>query len=130
PVPGLLGGLIRREVAWAAFYEPYYQIIMIAGWVAGFATVLFAFNLVLTLLYGEKVPKTDIDLWAVQTIALERYGMRREGYKEEELPVALPADGMIRMEENSGTSIGTPVGTKSLQESVKLPSQTDLENHH
>lgn len=92
-------GLIRREVAWAAFYEPYYQLIMIGGWVAGFSLIVFTFNLVLTLLYGEKVKETDIPLWAVLSIAMERYGLRREGYKEEELPVALPADGMIRVEE-------------------------------
>ncbi|QCO29793.1 cytochrome-c oxidase [Metallosphaera sedula] len=107
-------GLIRREVAWAGFYEVYYQLLLIGGWLAGFATIIFAYNLILTLLYGEKVPKTDIPMWAVQTVAMERYAMRREGYKEEEMPVALPADGMIRLEENSGISNGTPVGAKAL----------------
>ncbi|QKR00105.1 cytochrome-c oxidase [Metallosphaera tengchongensis] len=126
-------GLIRREVAWAGFYEPYYQLLMIGGWLAGFATIIFAYNLVLTLLYGEKMPKTDIDLWAVQTIALERYGMRREGYKEEELPVALPADGMIRMEESNGISAGSPVGTKAVSASTSLEAEgqdklTSLDN--
>jgi len=115
-------GAIRREVAWPAFYEVYYQMAMIGGWLAGFATIIFAYNLILTLLYGEKVKQTDIPLWAVQTIALERLGMRREGYKEEEMPIALPADGMIKIlvpeERSSGTSVATPTGAKAVKPST------------
>lgn len=110
-------GLIRREVAWAGFYEPYYQLLMVGGWLAGFSAIVFVYNFALTLLYGEKIPETDIPMWAVLTVAMERYGLRREGYKEEELPLALPADGMIRVRvpvtNNEGRSSGgTPSGTK------------------
>ncbi|AWS00562.1 cytochrome-c oxidase [Metallosphaera hakonensis JCM 8857 = DSM 7519] len=105
-------GLIRREVAWAGFYEVYYQLLLIGGWLAGFATIIFAYNLALTLLYGQKVERPEIPLWAVQTIAMERYGMRREGYTEEELPLALPANGMTIARENSNNiSTGSAAGT-------------------
>jgi len=111
-IAGFYGG-IRREVAWPGFYEVYYQLAMIGGWLAGLATVFFLYNLVMTLLYGEKVKETDIPLWAVQTVAMERYAMRREGYKEEELPPALPADGMIQTLYN-GAGRTVTVGTKAL----------------
>jgi Heme/copper-type cytochrome/quinol oxidases, subunit 1 len=124
---GGMFGLIRREVAWAGFYEVYYQLLLIGGWLAGFATIIFAYNLVLTLLYGEKMPKTDIDLWAVYTIALERYGMRREGYKEEELPLMLPADGMIRLNESvTGASAGIS-SVKALSSEAKLVPKPDVD---
>ncbi|MCH1771251.1 MULTISPECIES: cbb3-type cytochrome c oxidase subunit I [Metallosphaera] len=120
-------GLIRREVAWAGFYEVYYQLILIAGWLAGFATIIFAYNLVLTLLYGQKTPKTDIDLWAVYSIALERYGMRREGYSEEELPLALPSDGMIRFE-NISESGGLSTGLSSTKATNTKPEKLSLDS--
>ncbi|EHP70982.1 heme/copper-type cytochrome/quinol oxidase, subunit 1 [Metallosphaera yellowstonensis MK1] len=121
---GGMFGLIRREVAWAGFYEVYYQLLLIGGWLAGFATIIFAYNLVLTLLYGEKMPKTDLPMWAVQTIALERYGMRREGYKEEELPLMLPADGNIMIEENNGVARGSGVGVKALPTEASADKMT------
>ena len=121
---GGLMGMIRREVAWAGFYEVYYQLLLIGGWLAGFATIIFAYNLVLTLLYGEKMPKTDLPMWAVQTIALERYGMRREGYKEEELPLMLPADGNIMIEENNGVARGSGVGVKALPTEASADKMT------
>lgn len=123
-------GLIRREVAWAGFYEPYYQLVMIGGWVAGFATIVFAFNLVLTLLYGEKEPQTDIPLWAVLSIAMERYGLRREGYSEEELPIALPADGMIRIYSNTRTveaSSGS-AGSSGISADSKVTKVTEVKS--
>lgn len=114
-IGGVYGG-IRREVAWPGFYEVYYQLAMIGGWLAGLATIFFAFNLVLTLLYGEKVPQRDIPMWAVLSVAYERYAMKREGYREEEMPLALPADGNVITEEKSSVS-GTPIGSKA----TKLP---------
>ncbi|MEJ2772017.1 cbb3-type cytochrome c oxidase subunit I [Stygiolobus sp. CP8521M] len=117
-------GAIRREVAWPAFYEVYYQAAMIGGWIAGFATIIFAYNLILTLLYGEKVKDTDIPLWAVESIAMERYAMRREGYSEDVMPIALPADGMIRMisqtanNSRSASSLSMS-NVKALQQGIK-----------
>ncbi|MUN27900.1 cbb3-type cytochrome c oxidase subunit I [Sulfuracidifex metallicus] len=127
-------GAIRREVAWPAFYEVYYQMAMIGGWLAGFATIVFAYNLILTLLYGEKIKETDLPMWAVQVIALERYGMRREGYNEDEMPLALPADGMIRQvvqtEGSSGgtTRVGIVEGSNGSVKSLRAEPKVDANN--
>lgn len=123
-------GLIRREVAWAAFYEPYYQLLMLGGWLAGLSVIFFAYNLILTLLYGKRVQETDIPMWAVITVAIERYGLRREGYTEEELPLALPADGMLRriseyvnnqVKVTNSSGVSNPEGTQ--MSSVKVSTQ-------
>ncbi len=121
-------GLLRREVAWAGFYEAYYQLLLVGGWLAGFSTIIFLYNLVLTLMYGQKVERPEIPLWAVQTIAMERYGMRREGYAEEELPLALPANGMVTVNEtNYGVSMGTQSGTRAYGELESNKGQSQFQ---
>ncbi|MEM3670895.1 MAG: cbb3-type cytochrome c oxidase subunit I [Thermoprotei archaeon] len=80
-------GAIRREVAWPIVYQIYYQFAALGGWIAGFAAIAFIVNLGLTALKGKKLPYEGYPRWVRRSLAMERYGMRQEGYSEESLPM-------------------------------------------
>jgi heme/copper-type cytochrome/quinol oxidase subunit 1 len=83
-------GAIRREVAWPAVYQIYYQVAAIGGWIAGFSAAALVLNLVLTVFLGQRLHEEDFPKWLRVALAFERRGMRNEGYKEEELPYLPP----------------------------------------
>lgn len=84
-------GAIRREIAWPAVYQIYYQIAAIGGWVAAFGVVAFIVNLGLSAFMGKRVPHEEFPTWLRRSLAMERFGMRGEGYSEEQLPY-LPSE--------------------------------------
>lgn len=94
-------GAIRREVAWPVVYQIYYQIAAIGGWIAGFAVVAFVINLALTAFRGKDIPQEGFPSWIRRSLAMERYGMRQEGYSEESLPLVPPLQ-VANSEGNNG----------------------------
>ncbi|PSO06178.1 hypothetical protein B9Q04_17395, partial [Candidatus Marsarchaeota G2 archaeon BE_D] len=57
------------------------------GWIAGFAVAAFIINLALTAFRGKEIPQEGFPAWIRRSLAMERYGMRQEGYPEESLPL-------------------------------------------
>jgi heme/copper-type cytochrome/quinol oxidase subunit 1 len=94
-------GAIRREVAWPAVYQIYYQVAAIGGWIAGFSATALLVNLALTVFLGPKLEEEAFPTWLRMSIALERKGMREEKYREEVLPY-LPPERVVPAN-NSGT---------------------------
>lgn len=84
-------GAIRREVAWPIIYQIYYQFAALGGWIAGFAAIAFIVNLGLTAFKGKRIQYEGYPRWLRRSLAMERYGMRQEGYSEDSLPM-LPID--------------------------------------
>jgi heme/copper-type cytochrome/quinol oxidase subunit 1 len=73
-----LTGLVRREIAWFAMYEPWFQMAMIGAWLAALSVVAFATNMLMTWRFGEpmapRVPK-----WVIIGLALEAQARINEG---------------------------------------------------
>lgn len=101
-------GAIRREVFWPVIYQIYYQIAAIGGWIAGFAVIAFFVNFALTVLKGKPIPSEGFPSWLRRSLAMERTGMRKEGYSEEDLPL-LPTEPE---QNNNGGGNGNGNGAK------------------
>ncbi|MDA4124466.1 MAG: cbb3-type cytochrome c oxidase subunit I [Thaumarchaeota archaeon] len=66
-----LEGAVRREIAWPAFYEPWFQMAMIGAWLAAISVVAFATNLFMTWRLGERLAPRMMPQWIVAGLALE-----------------------------------------------------------
>jgi len=93
-------GAIRREIFWPVVYQIYYQLAAIGGWLAGLAVAAFFVNFALTVFKGKRLPVDGFPKWLRASIALERTGMRNEGYSAENLPL-LPYENS-----NAGSNSG------------------------
>lgn len=74
---GLIG-LVRREIAWFAVYEPWFQMAMIGAWLAGLSVLAFVTNIVMTWRFGEPMPNR-VPKWVIIGLALEEQARINEG---------------------------------------------------
>jgi cytochrome c oxidase subunit 1 len=75
---GLLGA-VRREIAWPALYEPWFQMAMIGAWLAGISVVAFATNLAMTWRFGKPMVLRPMPQWVAAGLALEEQARIIEG---------------------------------------------------
>lgn len=74
---GLIG-LVRREIAWFAVYEPWFQMAMIGAWLAGLSVIAFITNVIMTWRWGEPMPNR-VPKWVIIGLALETQSRINEG---------------------------------------------------
>jgi heme/copper-type cytochrome/quinol oxidase subunit 1 len=77
-IQGMLG-LVRREIAWPALYEPWFQMAMIGAWLAGISVIGFAVNMLMTWRLGEPLPPRLVPRWVTIGLALEEQARINEG---------------------------------------------------
>lgn len=104
---GLIG-LVRREIAWFAVYEPWFQMAMIGAWLAGLSVLAFITNIFMTWRFGEPMPNR-VPKWVTIGLALETQARINEGtYNPDHFYSRIPY----------------PVGLQALQDSVPDPAKT------
>ena len=74
-----LEGAVRREIAWPALYEPWFQMAMIGAWLAAISAVAFITNLFMTWRLGDPLPPRLVPKWVVVNLALEQQARIDEG---------------------------------------------------
>jgi len=91
-------GLVRREIAWFAIYEPWFQMAMIGAWLAALSVVAFATNMLMTWRMGDPIVPKVIPRWVPVGLALEEQARINEGtysagkiYSRVSYPVGLTA---------------------------------------
>jgi cytochrome c oxidase subunit 1 len=80
-VQGILGA-VRREIAWPAIYEPWFQMAMIGAWIAGLSVVVFALNMILTWRAGEPMPPKVVPSWVTIGLTLEEQARINENNRD------------------------------------------------
>lgn len=80
---GLLGA-VRREIAWPAMYEPWFQMAMIGAWLAALSVVAFAVNLIMTWRLGRPMLQKAMPQWVAVGLALEEQARINEGTHDPE----------------------------------------------
>jgi heme/copper-type cytochrome/quinol oxidase subunit 1 len=94
---GLIGA-VRREIAWPAIYQPWFEMAAIGAWMAGVSALAFVVNMLMTWRLGEPLPPRQIPQWVVAGLALENQARVNEGtynpnqvYSRIAIPVTLTA---------------------------------------
>ena len=90
-------GAVRREIAWPALYEPWYQMAMIGAWLAAISVIAFTTNMLMTWRLSR--PMTlPVPAWLTVGMALENQARINEGtydpnviYTRVSVPVGLKA---------------------------------------
>ena len=101
---GLIG-LVRREIAWFAVYEPWFQMAMIGAWLAGLSVIAFVTNVFMTWRFGEPMPNR-VPKWVIIGLALEEQARINEG---------------THNPEHIYSRIPYPVGLQALPQSIEEP---------
>jgi heme/copper-type cytochrome/quinol oxidase subunit 1 len=90
-------GAVRREIAWPALYEPWFQMAMIGAWLAGIAVISFTVNILMTWRLSKPLD-VKIPQWLTVGMALETQARINEGtydpnviYTRVQVPVGLKA---------------------------------------
>lgn len=71
-------GAVRREIAWPALYEPWFQMAMIGAWLAGISVIAFTVNVLMTWRMGKPSP-ISVPAWMTAGMALETQAKINEG---------------------------------------------------
>lgn len=71
-------GAVRREIAWPALYEPWFQMAMIGAWLAGISVIAFTTNMFMTWRLGRPNP-VSVPVWMTAGMALETQARINEG---------------------------------------------------
>lgn len=94
---GLIGA-VRREIAWPAIYQPWFEMAAIGAWMAGVSVLAFVVNILMTWRLGSPLPSHRIPQWVVAGLALENQARVNEGtynpsqvYSRIAVPVTLTA---------------------------------------
>lgn len=66
-----LEGAVRREIAWPAIYQPWFEMAAIGAWIAGVSVLAFVVNMFMTWRLSAPTPPGQIPPWVVQGLALE-----------------------------------------------------------
>jgi heme/copper-type cytochrome/quinol oxidase subunit 1 len=106
-------GAVRREIAWPALYEPWFQMAMIGAWIAGVAVIAFAVNMLMTWRLSRPTMPMAIPQWMAMGMALETQARINEGtydpnvvYTRAQIPAGLKPLPMAAVESKAagGTS--------------------------
>ncbi|MDG6981325.1 MAG: cbb3-type cytochrome c oxidase subunit I, partial [Nitrososphaerota archaeon] len=89
-------GAVRREIAWPALYEPWFQMAMIGAWLAAVSVIAFAVNMLMTWRLSKETAPVAVPQWVSMGLALETQARINEGtydpnviYSRVQVPVGL-----------------------------------------
>jgi cytochrome c oxidase subunit 1 len=99
-------GAVRREIAWPALYEPWFQMAMIGAWLAGISVIAFTVNILMTWRLGKPNP-VSVPVWLTAGLALETQAKINEGTYDPNVIY---------------TRVPVPVGLKALPAQAPAPS--------